>query len=131
MNIANLELKWYKDVSVESKCLIVLKLPRCFTHNTCWHHRSKNFMASFVRMICLFKIWRFFLSFYYWLCGYYTAPQKNESTLLHTYVRNNFWQPTARVQQYFFEKALIEVGSSHLYASFGTFYVQIDQSAEA
>ena len=31
----------------------------------------------------------------------------------------------------FFEKTCIEVVSSHLYASFGTFYVQIGQSFEA
>ena len=39
----------------------------------------------------------------------------------------NFWQPTVHVPQNIFEKTLIEVGSSHLYASFGTFWVQIDQ----
>ena len=35
------------------------------------------------------------------------------------------------VQQNIFEKTLIEVGSSHLYASFGTFCVQIGQLFEA
>ena len=39
----------------------------------------------------------------------------------------NFEQPIAHVQQIFFGKTLIEVGSSHLYASFGTFCIQIDQ----
>ena len=33
----------------------------------------------------------------------------------------NFWQPFVHVQQNIFEKTLVEVGSSHLYASFGTF----------
>ena len=43
----------------------------------------------------------------------------------------NFWQPTVHVQQSIFEKTLIQVGSSYLYASFGTFYVQIGQLFEA
>ena len=43
----------------------------------------------------------------------------------------NFWQPTAHVKQNIFEKNLIEVGSSYLYASFGTFCVQIGQFLEA
>ena len=43
----------------------------------------------------------------------------------------NFWKPTVHVQQNIFEKSFIEVGSSHLYASFGTFCVQIDQLFEA
>ena len=65
----------------------------------------------------------------------YTASQKHKSTLLHTiYVRmywTNYWQPTVDVQQFFFEKNLTEVGSSHLCASFGTFCVQIGQLFEA
>ena len=43
----------------------------------------------------------------------------------------NFWQPLVQVQQNIFEKTVIEVYSSHLYASFGTFYVQIGQLFEA
>ena len=43
----------------------------------------------------------------------------------------NFWRPTINVQQDIFEKTLIAVGSSHLYASFGTFCVQIDKLCEA
>ena len=43
----------------------------------------------------------------------------------------NLWQPYVHVQQNIFEKTLILVGSSHLYASFGTFYVQISQLFEA
>ena len=39
----------------------------------------------------------------------------------------NFWQPTVHVQQNIFKKTLIEVGSPHLYASFGTFCPQIGQ----
>ena len=38
-----------------------------------------------------------------------------------------FWQPTTHVQQNIFEKTLIEGCSPHLYASFGTFCVQISQ----
>ena len=43
----------------------------------------------------------------------------------------NFWQAAIHVQQNIFEKNLLEVGSSHIYASFGTFCVQIDQLFEA
>ena len=59
----------------------------------------------------------------------YTDSQKHESTLLHTYVLNEFSTADhlCTVQQKLFEKTLIELGSSHLYASFGTFYVQIGQ----
>ena len=56
-------------------------------------------------------------------CEYkYNASQKHESTLLHKYVH---------LQQNVFEIVLIEVCSSHLYASFGTFCVQIGQFFEA
>ena len=34
------------------------------------------------------------------------------------------------VQQDIFEKTILEVGTSHLYASFGIFFVQIGQSFE-
>ena len=43
----------------------------------------------------------------------------------------NFWPPTVHIQQNVFEKTLIEVFSSHLYASFGTFCGQIGQLFEA
>ena len=43
----------------------------------------------------------------------------------------NFWQQTVHVQQNIFEKTLTELGTSHLYASFGTFWVQIGQLVEA
>ena len=39
----------------------------------------------------------------------------------------NFRQSTAHVQQNIFGKTLIEVCSLHLYASFGTFHIQIGQ----
>ena len=63
----------------------------------------------------------------------YTAPQKHESTLLHMYVVNEFLTAdrSCTVQQNIFEKTLIEVDSSHLYASFGTFCVQIDHIFES
>ena len=57
-----------------------------------------------------------------------TLPRKNMN--LSYFIRmysTNFWQPTVHVLQNVFEKNLIEVGSSHLYASFGTFCVQIGQ----
>ena len=37
----------------------------------------------------------------------------------------HFSQPTLHLQQNIFEEALAEVGSSHLYAYFGTFCVEI------
>ena len=43
----------------------------------------------------------------------------------------NLWQPTAPIQQKIFGKTSIEVCSSHLYASFGTFYAKIGQFFEA
>ena len=43
----------------------------------------------------------------------------------------NFWQPTIHAPQNIFSKTLIEVGTSHIYASFGTFCVQIGQLFEA
>ena len=39
----------------------------------------------------------------------------------------NIWQPTVRVQQTIFENSFIKIYSSHLYASFGTFWVQIGE----
>ena len=42
-----------------------------------------------------------------------------------------FWQPPVHVQQNISEKNVIEVHSSHIYAYFGTFYVQISQFFEA
>ena len=39
----------------------------------------------------------------------------------------NFWQPTVHVKQTIFEKTLIEVCRTYLYASVGTFCVQIGQ----
>ena len=43
----------------------------------------------------------------------------------------SFWQPTVHVQLNIFEKTVIEVRSSYLYASFGTFYVQMSQLFQA
>ena len=62
----------------------------------------------------------------------YTLPRKNMN--LPYSIRmywTNFWQPTVHVKQNIFEKNVIKVGSSHLYASFGTFCVQIGQFLEA
>ena len=55
----------------------------------------------------------------------------NVCTYLLLMYWTNFCQPTVRVQQNIFEKTLIEVGSPHIYASFGTFHVQIGQLFEA
>ena len=38
--------------------------------------------------------------------------------------------PTVRAQQHIFEKKCIEVCSQHFHASFGTFFVRIDQLFE-
>ena len=43
----------------------------------------------------------------------------------------NFCQPIVRVQKNTLEQTLIEVGWLNLYASFGTFYVQIGQLFES
>ena len=61
-----------------------------------------------------------------------TLPRKNMN-LPHS-IRmywTNFWQLTVHVQQNIFEKTLIKVDSSHLCASFGTFYVQIGKLFES
>ena len=76
-------------------------------------------------------------------CGYFD-PICLRFDLLHTMLRKNlnqpynirlyianFWQPNVHVQQNIFGKILLEVGSWHLYASFGTFCVQIGQFFEA
>ena len=42
----------------------------------------------------------------------------------------NFWPPTVHVKQNIFVKTFIEIDSSHLNASFGTFCVQIGQIFE-
>ena len=61
-----------------------------------------------------------------------TLPRKNMN--LPYSIRmywTNFWQLYIHVQKNIFEKTLIKAGSSHLYASFGTFWVQIGQLVEA
>ena len=61
-----------------------------------------------------------------------TMPRKNMNPLYSIRMYwTNFWQPTVYVPQNIFEKPLIEVGSLHIYASFGTFCVQISQLFEA
>ena len=54
----------------------------------------------------------------------HTIPQKNMSLPY-------FGQLTIHLQQNSFEKTLGKVGRSHLYTSFGTFFVQIGQLFEA
>ena len=58
----------------------------------------------------------------------YTIPFKIKHPVhnIHVYW-TNFWQQTVHEQQNIFENTLIEDCSPHLYASFGTFYVQIYQ----
>ena len=60
------------------------------------------------------------------------VSQKQESTLLHTYVvLNEFLTADRSFISKYFQKTLMEVCSSHLYASFGTVCVQIGQYFEA
>ena len=62
-----------------------------------------------------------------------TKSQYTDSTKINRPGNNirmhwtNFKQPTAHLQQDIFGKTLIQVCSLHLYASFGTFWVQIGQ----
>ena len=63
---------------------------------------------------------------------WYTLPSKKMNLLYSILMYwTNFWQPTIHVQQNICEKTLIKVGSSHLHASFGSFWVQIGQIVEA
>ena len=59
---------------------------------------------------------------------WYTLPSKKMNLLYSILMYwTNFWQPTIHVQQNICEKTLIKVGSSNLYAPFGTFCVEIVQ----
>ena len=65
-------------------------------------------------------------------CSQYTETRKNMN--LPYLIRmhwTNFWHHTVHAPQNIFEKTLIEVGISHIYASFGMFCVQIGQLFEA
>ena len=63
--------------------------------------------------------------------GIYTESRKKRNlTYSIRMYWMNIWQLTIHEQQDIFEKSLIEVGSSHLYASFGTFCTQICQLFE-
>ena len=59
-----------------------------------------------------------------------TRKNMNLPYSIHMYW-TNFWQPTIHAPQYIWKKTLTENGSSHSYASFGTFCVQIGQLFEA
>ena len=62
----------------------------------------------------------------------HTLPRKNMNLLYSISMYwTSFWQPTVQAQQNIFLKPLIEASSSHLYASFGTFCVQIGPLFEA
>ena len=64
--------------------------------------------------------------------GLYTLPRKSMNLPYSIRIYwTNFWQPTVHVQKNVFEKTLIKDGSSHLYAYFGFFCVQIGQLFEA
>ena len=62
-------------------------------------------------------------------CVSCTMPRNNKSTLLHTYVctEHIFDSLPFLYNKPFLKKTLIEFCSPHLYASFGTFCVQIGQ----
>ena len=71
------------------------------------------------------------IGFVRYCCGLYNASQKHQSTLLHTNLLNDFFTADHLCKpNIFFEKTLIEICSPHLYASFGTFCVQIGQLFE-
>ena len=53
-----------------------------------------------------------------------------DSTKINRPGHNIGVQPTAHVQQNIFEKTPMKDGSSHLYASFDTFYVKLGQLFE-
>ena len=84
---------------------------------------SKDIFFSGWLQVCSFAMWmclNFLKIINKLLINRYPDSQKHEST--------NFWEPTVHVR----EKTLIEVGSSHLYASFGTSScVQISPFLEA
>ena len=60
-------------------------------------------------------------------------PRKNMNLpySIRTYVLYEFLTVDLHVQQNIFEEDIVEVDSSHLYASFGTLCVQIGQLLEA
>ena len=60
----------------------------------------------------------------------YRKSQKKESNLLHTYVLNEFLTANHSCTTKYFWKTTIELYSSHLYASFGTFCVKIGRIFE-
>ena len=60
------------------------------------------------------------------LCSY-RFNQNKPSGVLHTYVLNVFSTADCSCATKYIWKTLIEVGSPHLYACFGTFCVQIGQ----
>ena len=57
----------------------------------------------------------------------YNASPKNESTLLHTYVLNEFLKADRSFTTKYLKKTLIKIDISHLYAAFDIFSIKIDQ----
>ena len=76
-----------------------------------------------------------FSQFWTWQIIFYLhCPAKTWIYLtpyVYTYILNEFLTADHSCTTNIFEKSLIEVGSSHLYASFGTFWVQLGQLVEA
>ena len=96
----------------------------------CWIFWWKRIQGSAIyRLTLLYS--NFFDRALFCLQRAYTAPQKHESTLLHTYVLDGFLTVDRSCTTNYFWKISLKVGSSHLYASFGTFWVQIGQLVEA
>ena len=87
----------------------------------------QNIKSFKSRSIHLFDI----LLLFHLVIHIWPASEKHESTLLHTDVLNEFLTADHSCKTFFFEKTLNELGSSHLYASFSTFCVQIGQLFEA
>ena len=105
------QLKHYSQLFVMDTAPVVL-YAYFRTFSTCT-------LILFVKYVILYVCWR--------LYSYYTDSQKHESTLLHTYVLNEFLTADNSCTTKYFEKSIIEVRSSHFYASFGTFCAQIEK----
>ena len=93
-----------------STIFLVLRVEKesIYEHPNSWSRPVANFFSIFTSL------------------GTLTRKNMNLPCSIRMYW-TNFWHPNVNVQQNIFEKTLIEVGCSHLYASFGTFCVQIGQ----
>ena len=63
----------------------------------------------------------------FWQIWCTDSTKKKPSVTQHKYVLNKFLTADRSCKKNIFEKTFIEVGSPHLYASFGTFCAKINQ----